>query len=267
MKKILYSAAVIAAMGIASNANAQLIDETNVTITMDLQPILQLNMNGPQNIDFVFDQISEYAGGIVQYGVTNLSVSSSVNWDLYAVGFATNATQQAVTNAALWDQQVFYGAGADPNATNKLPISLLELHQNVANSSTAAAVLSGNLQPDYSAAFSSAAVIGVNSIYACGSGVAVSPYTRPAQTEKYIAGHFDNITDFIQGGSYLTDPLGATGVFYYAMDYRIKPSLPATFPNAGDNLGVTHDLNAVVAGNYAQPGVYTMNVKYVLMEN
>ena len=55
MKKILFGAAILAAMGISSNANAQLVDESNVTITMDLQPILQLNMTGPSNIDFIFD--------------------------------------------------------------------------------------------------------------------------------------------------------------------------------------------------------------------
>jgi len=266
MKKVIYTAAFIASLGIASNAKAQLIDETNVTITMDLQPILQLNMNGPQSIDFVFDQISEYASGIVQYGATSLSVSASINWDLYAVGFATNATPQATTAAALWDQQVFYGAGGDPLATNQLPIALLELHQNVANSNTFG--FTGLAQADYSNPFSSATVIGLNSIYACGDVVPVSPYTRPGTAAKFIAGHSDPGA-YVQGGSYLTDPLGATGNYYYSLDYRIKPGLPATFPNAGANDGVTgYDLvSANGPGSYAQPGVYTMNVKYVLMEN
>ena len=68
MKKFILSASVVAAMLAGTNAKAQLLDEQNVTVTMDLQPILQLNMNGSQNVDFVFDQISEYVGGITQYG-------------------------------------------------------------------------------------------------------------------------------------------------------------------------------------------------------
>jgi hypothetical protein len=72
--------------------HAQLVDEQNVTITMDLQPVLQLDMNGPQNIDLVFDEISEYVGGITKYGATQLKVSSTVDWDLYAVGYGSQGT-------------------------------------------------------------------------------------------------------------------------------------------------------------------------------
>lgn len=88
MKKVILSAAVLASLAFSNNAKAQLIDEQNVTVTMDLQPILQLGMNGSSNIDFVFDQISEYVGGITQYGATNLTVSSTVSWDLYAAAFS-----------------------------------------------------------------------------------------------------------------------------------------------------------------------------------
>jgi hypothetical protein len=273
MKKILLSVAVIAAMGIASDANAQLIDESNVTITMDLQPILQLKMNGPQNIDFVFDQISEYAGGITQYGATNLSVSSTVNWDLYAVGYASN-TAASNNGAPSWDQQVVYGANTDPNAENNLPISLLELHQDKANTGASAAILAATgYKVDYSTPFALASVLttpGSNNIYA--SPLGGSPYTHPAQTEKYIAGHFDAATDYITGGSYLVGATtGALSKFYYSIDYRIVPGLPATFPNAADNAvaPVSHALDngLLNVGHYAQAGVYTMNVKYVLMEN
>ena len=57
MKKIIFIAVVAAGSILASNSYAQLIDEKNVTITMDLQPILQLNMTTPDQIDFVFDEI------------------------------------------------------------------------------------------------------------------------------------------------------------------------------------------------------------------
>ncbi len=263
MKKILYSAAVIAAMSIASNANAQLIDEANVTITMDLQPILQLKMTGPTNINFVFDQISEYVGGITQYGVTSLQVSSTVGWDLYAVGYSSAAT-------GFWDQQVVYGGGLDPNSVSALPIELLELHQDKPNPFPGTPGLS--LAFDYSNAFQPpvaggpVAQLGQNNIYAN-----PSPYSAPLDLEKYIAGGATTVgTAFVPGGSYLMTPslpggaYGAGSSYYYTIDYRIVPGLPATFPNAADNTATSL---ALLAGTYAQPGVYTMNVKYVLAEN
>jgi hypothetical protein len=63
----------------------------------------------------------------------------------------------------------------------------------------------------------------------------------------------------LQGGF-----VGSRSNYYYSIDYRIVPGLPAVFPNAASNAGVTA---ALVAPAYAQPGVYTMNVKYVLVEN
>ena len=251
MKKILCGAAILAAMGISSNANAQLVDESNVTITMDLQPILQLNMTGPSNIDFVFDQISEYVGGITQYGATSLQVSSTVSWDLYAVGYSS-------TGAANWDQQVIYGGGADPAAIDLLPITAPEMRQDKANPAPGAAT---NFA-DYNAAFVTSPVLtGSNNIYA-----SATPYVRPVDGEKYIAGG-NLAVDFVVGGSYLVAQAGIYGSgssYYYTIDYRIVPGLPATFPNAASNAGVTA---ALAPGTYAQPGVYTMNVKYVLTEN
>ncbi|MBA3705759.1 MAG: hypothetical protein H0W84_07610 [Bacteroidetes bacterium] len=257
MKKLLLGAAVIAAMSISSNANAQLVDEANVTITMDLQPILQLNMTGPSNIDFVFDQISEYVGGITQYGATSLQVSSTVSWDLYAVGFSS-------TGATNWDQQVIYGGGADPNAFDIIPIELLELRQDKANPFPGLATAFD----DYNAAFViSPVTTGSNNIYA-----SATPYVAPANGQKYIAGgNAAVLTAFVPGGSYLVAQAGVYGSgsnYYYTIDYRIVPGLPAIFPNAATNAGVDLDLVTVNgAGAYAQPGVYTMNVKYVLAEN
>lgn len=269
MKKLLFSSALItASLCFVSDAKAQLIDESNVTITMDLQPILQLDMSGPQNIDFVFDQISEYVGGITQYGVTTLKVSSTVNWDLYAVGFGNNASSVG----PIWDQQAIYGAGADSSAIDSISCNVLELHQYPADSSAANA--SGGIAVDYSTPFSVVGTsgLGTNSIYA-----SVTPYQRPVASEKYIAGHFST-ADFVVGGTYLTQ--GTTGIgsggyapnsgYYYVIDYRIVPGLPAVFPNSAANLtGSTW--NGLVGGNpavnFAQPGLYTMNVKYVLREN
>ena len=62
---------------------------------------------------------------------------------------------------------------------------------------------------------------------------------------------------------------GTTSDYYYAMDYRILPGLPAIFPNAHSaDGGTAQDIVTVSgAGKYAEPGVYTMYVQYVLLED
>ena len=245
--------ALTAATFLSLNASAQLQDEKNVTITMDLQPILQLNMNTSDQVNFVFDDISDYYGGITKYGATILTVSSTVNWDLYAVGTSNQGT--------FWDNQMTYGPGTDPAATSSLPLELLELHQSQVNANDAGAT---GFRSDYSSAFAPAPYTpGQNNIYASNT-----PYVQPPATEKYIQGHFA-LTDFAAGGSYLTSTT-TTSIYYYAIDYRIVPGLPVIFPTAADNTAVPVQLDLVTvngAGSYAQPGVYTMNVKYVLLEN
>ncbi len=263
MKKVILSVAVVSALLAGTAAKAQLIDEQNVTVTMDLQPILQLNMNGATNVDFIFDQISEYVGGITQYGATNLTVSSTVSWDLYAAAFSS----AAAGGNLLWDNQVSYGAGDDINAVTTLPLTLLELHQDKANPNGGG----GGADEDYSTAFpSGTATLGANNVYAT-----TAPYTRPAAAAKYIAGG-NVVADFVAGGSYLIESgtnVGFNSNYSYTIDYRIIPGLPATFPRATNPLsdgGNTTDQTNTFAGSttlYARPGVYTMNVKYVLMEN
>lgn len=266
MKKFILSASVVAAMFAATNAKAQLIDEQNVTITMDLQPILQLGMNGSQNLDFVFDQISEYVGGITQYGATQLTVSSSVSWDLYAVGFSSTALG---SGALIWDNPVSYGSG-DAAATTSLPLTLLELHQSRSNPNGAAGT---GADDDYFLAFQSGTTsIGANNIYATSS-----PYTRPVLNSKYIAGG-EASSNFVAGGTYLvgaSTAVGATSNYQYTIDYRIVPGMPAVFPRTsvattnGGNTATQASAGSAFAASstYARPGVYTMNVKYVLMEN
>jgi len=261
MKKI---KCLVASLLFAGSINAQLIDEQNVTITMDLQPVLQLNMDGPSNIDFVFDEIYEYMGGITKYGATTLKVSSSVSWDLYAVGYSNGNVNTAVT----WDAQAAYGTGS-ALGSNVLNCSLLELRQDKVNPAKAGAA--GNLGgADYFLAFPTVVPAGApnNNIY-----TNATPYVLPAATEKFIAGHnLATAVNAVVGGSYLT--LGFSGNFYYVIDYRIVPGLPAIFPNtrfpnatAIDVAAVPTAFHLAAAGNYAKPGIYTMNVKYVLREN
>jgi hypothetical protein len=258
-KKLVVS---LVALFLASNykSRAQLVDEQNVTITMDLQPILQLEMSGPQNIDFIFDEVHEYVGGITKYGVTQLKVSASVDWDLYAVGYSSGNTN---ANPLLMDNQVTYGTAAPTNASNRLDCELLELRQDKANPGTTAVAANFN---DYSSPFVKSVVnTGANNIY-----TSVNPYTKPAVGLKYIAGGNAG-ADFIAGGTYLVlngGNVGAGSNYWYTIDYRIVPGLPAIFPNTYSNAGVASAIHlGGVATNYAQPGVYTMNVKYVLVQN
>ena len=236
-------------------ANAQLIDEKSVTVTMDLQPILQLDMSTTTQLDFVFDEIDDYYAGITQYGATVLKVSSSVSFDLYAVGRSTAGTR-------FWDQQIAYGAGG---GIANIPLSCVELRQNTANAAVTAAT--GGVAADYSTPFGAVGVpVATNSLYvAAGGGL-----TLPTTADKFIAGH-NGVADFIPGGSYLTatGTLAGTNNYYYSMDYRIVPGLPAIFPNASTNVaaGFEDIATANTAADYAQPGVYTMYVQYILLEN
>ena len=70
------------------SANAQILSEQNVTINMDLQPVLQLSIEGPEQIDFNFTEIDQYYAGIVKNGANVLKVSSSVSFDLWAAGLS-----------------------------------------------------------------------------------------------------------------------------------------------------------------------------------
>ena len=262
MRKIIFSAMALGALIFAGQqANAQIMEEENVTITMDLQPVLQLDMTTSDQIDFVFDEISKYHGGIVKYGATQLRVSSSVAWDLYAVGFSQGNTGSVLD----WDNMIEYGVGATtPGAVNTLPLDGLELRQYPANPASG-----GN--PDYSQPFppydGDALNQGqggqTNTIHVDAGG---NPYNRPVAGDKYIAGHEGDIVagEGVPGGSYLitTDPAG-TSAYFYTVDYRIIPGLPATFPMADP---ATNQIDAGT-GEYAAPGVYTMNVKYVLLED
>jgi len=260
MKTKIYAAAVLGLgfMMFGNYAKAQIQDEQNVTITMDLEPVLQLNMNTPDEINFTFNTIPQYIAGEIHYGGTILTVSSTVNWALYAVGTSSNGTS--------WDNAVSYGiSGAgNPNASTTLPLNLLELHQygvnpNLTTYAVGCAVGKGQ---DYSAAFvpaNTAPVMGQNNIY-----VGATAYTAPAATDKYIAGGNPTLAGSgVVGGSYLTQTLVSAG-YYYVIDYRIVPGLPVVFPFAAvDDCSAS---TALVSPQFAQPGVYTMDVKYVLIE-
>ena len=257
LSKLMLTLLIIA--GVFGTANAQLIDEKDVTVTMDLQPVLQLDMTTANQLEFVFDDINEYYAGITNYAATILKVSSTVSWDLYAVGRSSGSTA-----AGFWDQQIDYGDN-NTNAIDQLPLSLLELRQSQPNSGDGGAT---GAFSDYSAAFSPNGIVSrANSLYVNGGAI-----TPPTADDKYIGGHAGTTgvagADFMPGGSYMTQT-GTTSDYYYAMDYRILPSLPAIFPNAHSADGTTAQdiVSTNGAGTYAEPGVYTMYVQYVLLED
>ena len=258
-KNLKFLLSTLALVGFIATSNAQLIDEKDVAVTLDLQPVLQLDMTTANQLEFVFDDINEYYAGITQYAATILKVSSSVSWDLYAVGRSSGATA-----AGFWDQQIDYGDD-NTNAIDQLPLSLLELRQSQPNNGAGGA---GGTFTDYSAAFSANGVAsGANSLYVNGGTI-----TPPTTNDKYIAGHFGTSgtagQDFMPGGSYLTQT-GTTSDYYYAIDYRILPGLPAIFPNAhsADGASAQDIVTSNGAGTYAEPGVYTMYVQYILLED
>lgn len=250
MKKSI-NTTLVCMFGFLAAIYAQTIEESNTTMMLDLQPVLELNINGSGNINFIFDETSEYLVGIVKYGATTLSVNSTVNWDLYAVGYSAAGT--------IWEQQTKYDSGADPNAENVLSLHALELHQDKVNAGASGA--SPFTNADYSSPFTPIAAIGKNCIY-----TSANPYVKPLSTDKYIAGHYST-SDFITGGSYLINNNPGGGNYYYVIDYRIKPGLPAIFPNAGTNFipGIADGI--ITPGHYLQPGIYSCSIKYILTEN
>lgn len=318
MKKLTKMSAVVAAMAIAGSSFAQLQDEQDVTITMDLQPILQLKMEGPDQIDFTFDEINKYYTGVTKTGANILKVSASVSFDLWAVGLSTGSLGAAAANAYLWDNPVTYGnnTALAGNANNRIALTALELHQYPANPVTAVTCAADytNVEGDYSAQFApydfqngdfgnnvtNGSALGNNTIFCT---LPTAPYLRPTSSaaatasEKYIAGASTTTAGCqVNAGSYLFGSFNTAGAvqnstsasvspqtvggYYFVMDYRILPGLPAKFPSTvpANNVNSTaaylvaadgaQNVNSVTGANvFAAPGVYTMFVKYVLAED
>lgn len=305
MKRILTSVGALTLM--ASVSFGQLIDEKNVTLTMDLQPILQLNLQGPDQIDFVFDDINDYVAGITKYGATVLKVSSSVSFDLWATGLSTS-------NDFLWDNPIEYGGGsAATGPVDEIPITGVEIHQYPANPTvtdviaTCTGAYAFSVNNDYSQALSEVTYVTVGGIdmpalatqnNAVFTASNATPYLPPlngaaaVNAEKYIAGG-EGVTAGCQvsGGTYLTQNM-VGGIptndgYYFTLDYRILPGLPSVFPSANaDATDAAQSTQAFAVGEYmsdadlatslgdlgtpndfAAPGVYTMYIKYILVQD
>jgi hypothetical protein len=294
MKKLFLLFAITLFFGFA---NSQILNEQNVTLNMDIQPVLQLMIEGPTQHEFVFDDIKDYYAGIVKYGANILKVSASVKFDLWAAGLSQQTNR-------VWDPIFDYvgGAGAT-GATSVMPLTALELHQFPANPMTAdaAVAVSTNCgagfapsnQSDYSLPFAimdndnTPVALGSNTIYTPGNA---TPYLAPdlltvGAEEKYIAGASGTGDDCgVAPGSYLNfnNSFDANNDgYYFVMDYRLVPGLPAIFPMhlvaSNTNGAETGIVNAVATtaaanltpalGGYVAPGIYSMYIKYIITED
>ena len=177
MKNVVKLVASVLFFGIITMGNAQQSRQGGVGITLEMKPILQLDITTPEQINFVFNNKEAYAKGITKKSATILKVTSTVKWELYAVGRSTGKSPNGKT---FWDQDKSYGSSV--NSVADLPLSLLEIKQSRIN---VAAEGSLATYPDYSADFatpfrSSAG----NSLYVAADG-SISP---PNKSGKYIAG-------------------------------------------------------------------------------
>lgn len=262
---------VIAMVGLATQISAQ--QTQGALMVMDMKPVLQMEITAPEQINFVFDEKNKFRNGIVKEKATIIKVTSTVKWDLYAVGRSTGKSPNGNT---FWDQEKSFGSSV--NSIADIPLSLLELrqHQKNTGANTSASYA------DYSSQFSKNLVPnGANSLYVSNNGTP----TPPSKRGKYIAGHSGMPDEFENGympaGSYVSKN-GLGNHFEYVMDYRILPGYPAIFPNAfnedaslAENIVSYANANTIMVGgaagdgnkSFAEPGVYTMTVQYVLLED
>lgn len=274
MRTLFKTLMTVAIIGIIGSANAQKTSQNGVTIGMELKPILQINMDSPEVIAFIFDNQGQYKEGIVQNAATTIKVTSTVKWDLYAVGRSKGTSPNG---KMFWDQEESFGNTV--NSVADLPMSMVELRQRQSNNGY---LNSTATYADYSQEFSSNfRPSAANSLYVSNNGTP----TPPNKFGKYIAGHSGVSDDLKNGympaGSYVSDN-GIGTNFEFVMDYRILPGYPAVFPNAfsadatvAENLIANANSNSVMVGGaagngnkaYAEPGVYTMTVQYVLLED
>lgn len=274
MRTLIKSLMTVAIIGLIASANAQKQGNQGVTIGMDLKPILQINMDAPEVISFLFDSRGQYQKGIVKNAATRIQVTSTVKWDLYAVGRSEGTSPNGTM---YWDQKESFGNTV--NSIADLPMSMVELRQRQPNNGTLNTTAT---YADYSREFSDEfRPSPANSLYVSNNGTP----TPPNKFGKYIAGH-SGVSDainkgYMPAGSYVSDN-GIGTNFEFVMDYRILPGYPAIFPNAfnsdatiAENLVANANANSVMVGGaagsgnkaYAEPGVYTMTVQYVLLED
>ena len=231
LQRITLATALIFLFG-ANSSNAQLSDQEYVAVTMDLQGILQLNMTTDPQVDFVFNTIQKYQVGITKYNATRLEVEATVPWDLYA----QPSTQY-------WTQQIAYGAGTNGQGT--LPSEILEMESIQANA-VAAPLTFNNF-------------VGLSS-----KGGTNTASLTPTANTQFLAGEFG------QGVSNSYAPATSTAsptTNKFLIHYRIKPGVPANFPDLTTQYPLLAATTFPALTPYAQPGFYDLEVVYSLTED
>lgn len=272
MKTISKTMMIALIFAVSAQISAQKSNQNGVTMVLEMQPILQMDLSAPELIDFVFDEKEKYYRGITKKAATVIKVTSTVKWDLYAVGRSSGKSPNGST---FWDQEESFGTTV--NSVADIPLSLLELKQNIVNKGANTMATYKDYSRDFATPFRAS---GANSLYVSNNGTP----TPPSKKGKYIAGH-SGISDDIQNGymnpgSYYNND--ANSNFEFVMDYRIMPGFPAIFPNAfnedatvAENIISSANASSVLVGggagngnkSYAEPGIYTMTVQYVLLED
>ena len=234
-KQIIKKAALLLALvGVLSvqESSAQLSDQEYVAVTMDLQGILQLTMTTEPQVDFVFNTIQKYQVGITKYNATRLEVEATVPWDLYAQ-----------PSTEFWTQQIAYGAGTNGQGT--LPSEILEMQAILPNA--VAATLTFN------------SFIGLSS----NAGANTASLTPTVDTQ-FLAGQFgQGVANSYAPATSTASPL--TNKFL--VHYRIKPGVPANFPNLTTQYPTVAAATFTATAPYAQPGYYDLEVVYTLTED
>ncbi|MBL4734068.1 MAG: hypothetical protein JKY18_01775 [Flavobacteriales bacterium] len=213
-------------------------------LQIEILPIMQLKMSTKDQVDFIFSDIADYAAGITRYGATVLSVSSSLDWDLMAVG-TSSINESTSGGSPNWDQNLSYSALGSAD----IPLRVLELHQIPDNPT-----LSG-VGVDYSPAFT-IPPSGNNyiTVGSQGLGGVITFSTAPIPPgNRTIAGNWGDTgpVHSMIPGSYVPIPgAGPAPDHRYVISYRITPGLPVRF-------------NGIMVVD-AQPGYYTMQIRYLL---
>lgn len=217
----------------------------NVSFTLDMKPILSVEFNAPSQINFVFDEKSKFNKGIVHEEATEIRVTSTVNWDMYAVGRSLNKNSDELQS---WDVQKSFKSSQ--NESLHIPLQLLEIKQQYKNNGVFHSEANFS---DYSSPFSTSHLSTSNNIYVSPNGTP----TPPNAFGKYLAGHSGaagySKSGFNPPGSYYSEHSKRSN-YHFVLDYRILPRTLAISPKT---------LNK----NNSEPGFYSMVVQYVILED
>ncbi len=212
---------MMALVAFAFQSKAQLSDEEYAYVTMDLQGILNLTMTTDPTVNFSFKTIPDYQNGIIKFNATKLDVDATVAWDLFAYASTNN-----------WVQVDAYST----NGQATLPAEILEMQ---------------SVQPNVSAATNNFnALVSLKGLTNAGVVAGV-----PVAATQFLAGMVGTAAaQSYAPGARSSNP--STNEF--RVHYRLKPGIPASFPNS---------TVVLAAPGFAQAGYYYLEVVYSLVED